>query len=329
MRQIVPAVYKLRKTIKNLLQPEAHYLLAVSGGADSLALAHACAALAAQGWGSYSVCHVEHGLRGEEALRDMQAVQRACKAWGLPCFTEHVQAAAYAAQYHLSTEDAARRLRYAALRRVAAQQGAVALVTAHHEGDQAETLLLRLLRGAGLQGLAGMRAQQGDIIRPLLALPKSLLEDYCSAEGIAVCYDSTNADTAYTRNRVRLELVPYLERSFNPALVPSLARTAALLAQDAEFLEQLAGEVYAKLARRQADGITLPVTQLTALHSAVRLRLLRRAYFELGGEELSYERTQAIDSLLLRRSGGKVIQLPQGINVVYKNKQLIFVKIII
>lgn len=329
MRQIVPAVYKLRKTIKNLLQPEAHYLLAVSGGADSLALAHACAALAAQGWGSYSVCHVEHGLRGEEALRDMQAVQRACKAWGLPCFTEHVQAAAYAAQYHLSTEDAARRLRYAALRRVAAQQGAAAIVTAHHEGDQAETLLLRLLRGAGLQGLAGMRAQQGDIIRPLLALPKSLLEDYCSAEGIAVCYDSTNADTAYTRNRVRLELVPYLERSFNPALVPSLARTAALLAQDAECLEQLAGEVYAKLARSQADGITLPVTQLTALHSAVRLRLLRRAYFELGGEELSYERTQAIDSLLLRRSGGKVIQLPQGINVVYKNKQLIFVKIII
>ena len=326
MRQIVPAVYKLRKTIKNLLQPEAHYLLAVSGGADSLALAHACAALAAQGWGSYSVCHVEHGLRGEEALRDMQAVQRACKAWGLPCFTEHVQAAAYAAQYHLSTEDAARRLRYAALRRVAAQQGAVALVTAHHEGDQAETLLLRLLRGAGLQGLAGMRAQQGDIIRPLLALPKSLLEDYCSAEGIAVCYDSTNADTAYTRNRVRLELVPYLERSFNPALVPSLARTAALLAQDAECLEQLAGEVYAKLARRQADGITLPVTQLTALHSAVRLRLLRRAYFELGGEELSYERSQAIDSLLFRRSGGKLIQLPQGINVVYKNKQLIFTK---
>ena len=145
----------------------------------------------------------------------MQAVQRACKDWGLPCFTEHVQAASYAAQNRLSTEDAARRLRYAALRRIAEQQGAAAIVTAHHEGDQAETLLLRLLRGAGLQGLAGMRAQQDDIIRPLLTLPKSLLEEYCSAEGIAVCYDSTNADTAYTRNRVRLELVPYLERSFN------------------------------------------------------------------------------------------------------------------
>ena len=328
MRQIAPAVYKLRKTIKNLLRPEAHYLLAVSGGADSLALAHACAALAAQGWGSYSVCHVEHGLRGEEALRDMQAVQCACKAWGLPCFTEHVQAASYAAQNRLSTEDAARRLRYAALRRIAAQQGAAAIVTAHHEGDQAETLLLRLLRGAGLQGLAGMRAQQGDIIRPLLTLPKSLLEEYCSAEGIAVCYDSTNADTAYTRNRVRLELVPYLERSFNPAVVPTLARTAALLAQDAECLEQMADAAYRQLARRQEDAVSLPVTQLTALHSAVRLRVLRRAYFELGGEELSFERSQAIDALLLRRSGGKLIQLPQGINVVYKNKQLIFVKII-
>lgn len=324
MRQIAPAVYKLRKTIKNLLRPDAHYLLAVSGGADSLALAHACAALAAQAWGSYSVCHVEHGLRGEEALRDMQTVQRACEAWGLPCFTEHVQAASYAVQNRLSTEDAARRLRYAALRRIAAQQGAVAIVTAHHEGDQAETLLLRLLRGAGLQGLAGMRAQQGDIIRPLLTLPKSLLEEYCSVEGIAVCYDSTNADTAYTRNRVRLELVPYLERSFNPAVVPTLARTAALLAQDAECLEQMADAAYRQLARRQENTVSLPVTQLTALHSAVRLRVLRRAYFELGGEELSFERSQAIDSLLLRRSGGKLIQLPQGINVVYKNKQLIF-----
>ena len=302
MRQIAPAVYKLRKTIKNLLQPDAHYLLAVSGGADSLALAHACAALAAQGWGSYSVCHVEHGLR--------------------------VQAASYAAQNRLSTEDAARRLRYAALRRIAAQQGAAAIVTAHHEGDQAETLLLRLLRGAGLQGLAGMRAQQGDIIRPLLTLPKSLLEEYCSAEGITVCYDSTNADTAYTRNRVRLELVPYLERSFNPAVVPTLARTAALLAQDAECLEQMADDAYRQLARRQDDAVSFPVTQLTALHSAVRLRVLRRAYFELGGEELSFERSQAIDSLLFRRSGGKIIQLPQGINVVFKNKQLIFVKII-
>ena len=258
----------------------------------------------------------------------MKAVQRACEAWGLPCFTEHVQAAAYAAQNRLSTEDAARRLRYAALRRIAAQQGAAAIVTAHHEGDQAETLLLRLLRGAGLQGLAGMRAQQGDIIRPLLTLPKSLLEEYCSVEGIAICYDSTNADTAYTRNRVRLELVPYLERSFNPAVVPTLARTAALLAQDAECLEQMADNAYMQLVRRQEDAVSLPVTQLTALHSAVRMRVLRRAYFELGGEELSFERSQAIDSLLIRRSGGKFIQLPQGINVVYKNKQLIFVKII-
>ena len=173
-----------------------------------------------------------------------------------------------------------------------------------------------------------MRAQKGDIIRPLLTLPKSLLEEYCSSEGIAVCYDSTNADTAYTRNRVRLELVPYLERSFNPAVVPTLARTAALLAQDAECLEQMADDAYRQLARRQDDAVSFPVTQLAALHSAVRLRVLRRAYFELGGEELSFERSQAIDSLLLRRSGGKIIQLPQGINVVYKNKQLIFVKII-
>ena len=327
MRQIAPAVYKLRKTIKNLLQPEAHYLLAVSGGADSLALAHACAAWQRKaGEATASVT-----LSTDFVAKRLCATCRLCS---VPARIGDCPALQSMCRLHpmrhrtASTEDAARRLRYAALRRIAEQQGAAAIVTAHHEGDQAETLLLRLLRGAGLQGLAGMRAQQDDIIRPLLTLPKSLLEEYCSAEGIAVCYDSTNADTAYTRNRVRLELVPYLERSFNHNVVPTLARTAALLAQDAECLEQMADDAYRQLVRRQENAVSLPVTQLTALHSAVRLRVLRRAYFELGGEELSFERSQAIDSLLIRRSGGKFIQLPQGINVVYKNKQLIFVKII-
>ena len=326
MRQVPQAVFVLQREIKKRLQSSGHYLLAVSGGADSLALAHACSVLAASGWGRYSVCHVEHGLRGEEALHDLQLVQNFCRQHNLPFYAEHVQVPAVARKQHLSTEDAARRLRYAVLRRYRAQLGADAIVTAHHMGDQAETVLLKLLRGAGLDGLSGMRAQADDIIRPLLALPKSLLEKYCTLCGICCAYDSTNADTVYTRNRVRLELLPYLERDFNSAIIPTLTRTAELLAQDADCLEQLAAQSYRQLAQEQPGSISMSIEQLLELAPALRVRVLRRAYFALGGAELSYERTQALEALCKRRTGGKSMQLPGEMTACLKNKMLIFIK---
>lgn len=325
--QVEPVVFKLQRLLRTQLDAQEHYLLAVSGGADSLALAHGCAALARSGHGAYSVCHIEHGLRGAEALRDMQLVQCFCAAYGLPCYVEHVDVRALAAAEHLSVEDAARRLRYEALRRVAAQVGAAAIVTAHHEGDQAETVLLKLLRGAGLDGLSGMRAQQGDILRPLLSLPRELLEQYCAAEQLEFCHDSTNDDTAYTRNSVRKELLPLLAERYNAEIVPALARTALLLGEDADFLTQTADAAYARLVTSAEDGLHIALKPLLAEHIAVRLRVLRRAYFELGGSELSFERSRALAALCERRSGGRLIQLPGGITATIKNKQIIFTRL--
>lgn len=324
--QIEPIVFQLQKTLKQSLKQHAHYLLAVSGGADSLALAHACAALQRQGWGSYSVCHVEHGLRGEESLQDMRLVQQFCAQQGLPCYERQVAVRELAAKEQLSLEAAARRLRYSALRSVAQEVGAAAIVTAHHLGDQAETVLLRLLRGAGLDGLAGMRLQSGDILRPLLGVKRAELEAYCAAAQLSYCHDSTNDDTHYTRNRVRLDLLPKLAAEYNPDIVQSLARTASLLAREADFIAEIAEEMYAALAQEQPGSISLAVPSLLTLHEAVRLRVLRLAYFKLSRVELDYERTLALEALCVRRSGGKLIQLPGAVSAVYKNKQLIFTK---
>ncbi len=324
--QINPVVFRLQQRLEKQLARDAHYLLAVSGGADSLALAHACAALARQGWGVYSVCHVEHGLRGEEALRDMRSVQNFCADYGLPCCVKHVDVRALAAVEQLSLEAAARSLRYRALREAAQEAGAQAIITAHHMNDQAETVLLRLLRGAGPDGLAAMRAQHEDVLRPLLGVERSELERYCELEGLAYCHDSTNDDVHYTRNRVRHELLPQLARSYNPDIVPALARTAELLALDADFLSSMAASSFQQLAKVDAGSVALPVTPLLALHKAVRLRVLRCAYFKLGTGELDYERTLALDALCVRKSGGKLIQLPKGITVTYQHKQVIFTK---
>ena len=324
--QIHPVVFKLKKVLRAQLAPDALYLLAVSGGADSLALAHACAALQGEGYGAYCVCHVEHGLRGAEALRDMQLVQDFCQKFGLPCYVEHVDVKKLAVDGHLSTEDAARRLRYAALRRVAKKVQAQALVTAHHEGDQAETLLLKLLRGAGLDGLSAMRPRQGDILRPLLSVPRAELEAYCEAEHLAYCHDSTNDDTAYTRNSVRKELLPLLARRYNAEIMPTLARTATLLAEDADFIADAANACYERLARGDGEKVSFALAALIAEPAALRRRVLRHAYFELGGTELSYERSRALEEMCERRSGGKVIQLSSGIDATIKNKQIIFTK---
>ena len=324
--RIAKTVFKIQHLLKDKLQAQKHYLLAVSGGADSLALAHAASELQAAGYARFSVCHVEHGLRGEEALQDMQLVEKFCEHFKLPCYVQHVDVRRLMQTEHLSVEDAARRLRYGALRNAAKNIRAAAIVTAHHEGDQAETLLLRLLRGAGIDGLAAMSESSGDILRPFLEVSRAMLEEYCELNKLRYCHDSTNDDTAYTRNRVRLELLPYLERAFNAEIKPALARTAKLLAQDADCLDKMSSDLYAQMAAKQADAISFLVLPLLTLHPALMIRLLRRAYFELGGEELSYERSQALVNLCAKRTGGKFIQLPQGINAVYKNKRIVFTK---
>lgn len=324
--QIPSLLVKVQTTIRASLLADQHYLLAVSGGADSLALAHACAVLAQQGWGHYSVCHVEHGLRAAESLRDMELVKQFCRQYKLPCYVEQVDVLSLAEAEHLSLEEAARNLRYAVLRRTASAVGAKMIVTAHHRGDQAETVLIKLLRGAGLDGLAGMRSCQNDIIRPLLAVDRSELVDYCRLTGTEYCTDSTNADTVYTRNRVRLLLLPLLQKQFNPDIIPTLARTANLLAQDANCLTQLADELYIQSAQIKADSISFSAAVLMQQPAALRQRLLRRAYFDLGGKELSYERTLALESLCSSRRGGKLVQLPGKIAAVYKKRQIIFIK---
>lgn len=323
--EIPRIVFKVRSVLSRQLKPNSSYLLAVSGGADSLALADAAAAISAAGGLTFSVCHVEHGLRGEDALTDMRRVRKFCLDRGISCVVRHVDVSGYASRLHLSKEEAARDLRYQALREEAAKAGAAFIVTAHHLDDQAETVLLKLLRGASIEGLGAMSPASGDIVRPFLELEKRELEQYCRTRGISWCSDPTNEDTAYTRNRVRKELLPQLKSSFNPDISHALARTAGLLRQDADCLKQLATESYQKLSERQADGsIAFDSVALKQLHQAIASRVLRLAYFELGGKELDYERTKALEVMLERASGAKTLQLPGRIVAELKNRRLVF-----
>ncbi len=317
-----PAVKKLYAALRRHIPPQSRVLLAVSGGADSLALADVAALLRDEGRLEVMAAHVEHGLRGQEALEDAAAVERFCRARHLPYRCLHVQAAAYAAAHKRSLEAAARALRYAALRWAAADYGAECIVTAHHRDDQAETVLLRLLRGTSPSGLGGMAVRSRDILRPFLHLGRDDLERYCRARGIAWRHDSSNDDPAHTRNRVRLELLPCLERSFNPAVRRALTQAAELLREDEDFFAALVSDEAGRRVTEDAGCLLVDVSGWRELAAPVRKRLLRQCYFRHGGGELGYAHTQALDGVCLAGRSGKALQLPGGIRAAYAYQKL-------
>lgn len=299
---------KVLKALKAYIEPQERVLLAVSGGADSMALAMGTAILQQQDYLTACVCHVEHGIRGQEALEDAELVKKFCSRQHLEYYCEHVDVPAYCEQQGMSLEEGARKLRYEALYRVARQRGIKVLLTAHQKEDQAETVLLRLLRGAGTEGLGAMEpiGAYGDLklVRPFLQLSRADLEAFCVEYKLTFAEDSTNQDLNYTRNRVRLELLPYLEQSFNPNIKSALVRLAELLREDNACLDKQVDSYF--------QGNSYSAKELRALPKAIRTRLYRRVYFTSGGAELSYERTEAIDKMLLANIGNKEVQLPGG-----------------
>ena len=241
-------VLKVQRALFSYLDPQGLYVVACSGGADSLALTDAML----QAGFAMCVCHVEHGLRGAAAQADADFVLSWCAARGVRCEVCRVKAGEYAQVHGLSEEDAARQLRYRALASVLEKTGAAAVVTAHQQDDQAETVLLHLLRGSGLRGAgtvtipadeAGQAPVSVQVLRPLLTLTGAALRAYCRARRLTWREDHTNAELRYTRNRVRRQLMPLLY-SFNPNITKGLSRLAQVARADADFVRGAALEAF-------------------------------------------------------------------------------------
>lgn len=291
-------------------------LLAVSGGADSLCMLYVLSRLARDLALNLHVAHVQHGLRGAAAAADADFVHAQATVLHLSCtaLAADVLAARAARE---SLEAAARRVRYATLRSLAASLGSTSIATGHTLDDQAETLLLHLLRGAGLDGLSGMRPRRRDLARPLLAVTHAETTAYCRARGLEPRDDQTNADTRFRRNAVRHDLMPHL-RVYNSRIAETLARGAAMLADDADYLQQ---EAQARLQdlRMPATPSTLAfnVQGYAALPAALRRRVVRQAVAEVAGttDGLRAEHVETIDALLVRGKAGRRWQLPGQLRV--------------
>lgn len=253
-------------------------LCAVSGGVDSMAMLRMLHHLSAFHGFSVEAATFDHRIRPEGAA-DAHFVADCCRAWGIACRIGSADVPAAAAEAKAGLEETARRLRYAFLEETADKVGARRIATAHNADDNAETILLHLLRGSGLQGLGGIAPVRGRIIRPVLGITREELAAYCAASGTPHVEDATNADTAYTRNYLRHQVLPLL-RERNPNLLNTLGRTAESLRRDSEYLESEA-EKLLRGAERSAQRISYPAAGLLSLPPALSLRLVQRMAAEL------------------------------------------------
>lgn len=294
-------------------------VVAVSGGADSLCLLGTLLALRESGSplapGRLIVAHLDHGLRGEAGAADAAWVAELAANLGVPCVVERADVAALARAERRSLEDAARRARYAFLRRVAAQERAERICTGHTCDDQAETIVHHFVRGSGLAGLAGMSWLEGDLARPLLDLTHAETAAYCAARGWQPREDATNRDLRFTRNRIRHELLPALE-AYNPNLGETLARNAALLAEDERYLDTQSEAAWmTSLTSEGKDMLALDLEALRGQPRALRSRIFRRAVQALGGEGLEARHLALLDRLLDCAQTGAGLDLPGGVRV--------------
>ena len=298
-----------------LLTPGDRVLVAVSGGPDSLSLLHALwSEREARGLATVEAAHLDHGLRGAESAAEAAWVAAWCAERGIPCHVGLADVARLARDSKSSKQEAARTARYAFLEETAAQIGATKIATGHTRDDQVETVLMNVLRGTGLDGLRGIPARRGQFVRPLLDVSRAEIEDYCAANGLEPRRDPSNlSPDAYTRNRIRLELLPQLAREYNPAVAEALLRLSEIAGRDLEYLQTQADTaLVAATVVRRTDKLVLDGARLLGMHPALLRRVLRAAVTQVRGsaEGIAQHHIERVCQILLRprNSGGVSIK---------------------
>lgn len=307
-----PAGFRSLTAQYDLLPAGARVLCAVSGGADSMCLLHLLLQAAPEGGFQVEAAHFNHGLRGDEAQRDEEFVRAQCVRWQVPLTVGRGDVGDFARREGQTIEEAARTLRYAFLEERAQAAGCTHIATAHNADDNLETLLLHLVRGAGLHGLAGIPPRRGKLIRPLLAVSRREIEAYLTEHGIPHVEDSTNTDAAYARNRLRHQVIPIL-RALNPRLSEHTAQTMGFLRSDNDYLNAQALEACGQ-ARWTRAGLVLPAEAIAKLPEALAPRAARHLLERTaqGNTDCSAAHLRALVELARSVSPSGEISLPHG-----------------
>jgi len=307
-------------------------VVGVSGGPDSLCLLHVLWSSRERLGIDLHAAHLNHLIRGDEADADARFVADLAASWGIPCTVEARDVPALAREHRMAIEETARRARYAFLADVALREGATRIAVGHNADDQSETVLMHWLRGAGLAGLRGMlpAIRMADLrlivkpgpaadlwlVRPLLEIPRSEVERYCTQHGLVPRFDRSNLDTTFHRNKLRHELLPYLEREFRPRFAENLRRSARVMAGDYDLLCTVRDEAWKQVLLFESDlATTFDLARWRKLHIALQRAIVRRAVQRLRWDlrDVNAQHVEAAVDVALGGTVGAQSTLPRGV----------------
>ncbi len=292
-------------------------LVALSGGADSVCMLHILCHLKDEFELKIAAAHLNHMIRGREADSDEAYAAELCTKLGIPFYAERVSIPELSKKEGISEELAGRKARYDFFERICNLYGYNKIATAHNRNDKAETVLMRVIRGTGIDGLCGIKHKRGDvIIRPILDILRSDIEKYCEENNLEYCTDSTNNETEYTRNRVRKELIPFIQEKFNPSVIEALCVLADNSTEDADFINGYAERLYNRINNPmpKKKPTIVDIKTLDMVDIGIQNRIIRIAAREVMGSDYSLERvhTDAVRSLFKKETGSSV-SLPGGL----------------
>lgn len=313
----------------NLLAENEKVIVAVSGGADSMALLQLLHTIEMPL--RLVAAYIDHGLRPLESKTEMNTMRKRCADLHIRFIMQSVNVTQYSASNKCSTEEAARVLRYRALETLRRDNGATVIATGHTADDQVEEFFIRLVRGTGVKGLSGMLMKTGSIIRPLLHEKKNTLCQYLQEAGINWCEDSSNWNRRFLRNRVRHDLLPMLEKEFNPGLRSTVLQTMDILRVEEDYLSQACHQHYDEIVslsdtvdtQGELPELRLEVAQIVKLHEALQRRVLEKCCWKLMVKP-SFQQIQAISHLLREGMEGKILHLSDGVRVQRCRQILLF-----
>lgn len=289
-------------------------IVGVSGGPDSMCLLHILYLLKEKMHIEIVVAHVNHCLRGNEADEDEIYVEEYCKKMNIEYYSKRIDINSIALEKNISCETAGREARYDFFYELKKKLSAQKIAVAHNANDQAETVLMRIMRGTGLAGVVGIKPIRDNlVVRPIIRLTRREIESYCKDNRISTRIDKTNLESIYSRNKIRLELIPYMEKNFNSDIVNTINRFANILFKDNEYIDLVASDKYREYCALECGKIIMR-KELFKEHEAIVSRVIRIALKELKGNLYNLETKHIYDIIHIQRGDtGKRVTLPENL----------------
>lgn len=297
---------KIKKYIKenNLIKDGENIVIGFSGGPDSVMLLYALNELRKEYGYNLVTVHINHQLRGDEAVKDEEFSKDFANSLGVKCISFHMDVEGYAKEHKISVEDAGRRIRYEKFNEVLMKEfGSGVIAVGHHKNDDAETILLNLIRGAGGAGLSGISDKNKNVVRPLIHVTKGEIINFLKENKIPFVEDKTNFENDYIRNKIRNVLIPYVEEEINENFIDSLVRSSKILESNEEFLENYADGL--NLICHERDYYKLNCKDFEKHHIAIQRKLILMAYEVIKGDrkDISFNNVESIRKIILSGSG--------------------------